>query len=384
MFKDKQIPLETSIKRRSQEIEENSTLKPSDIMNLSQPLDLLSNPIGRRSSNGSISDKLMTLMGSENVQEVNYSEIKCKLRRRRSTVVPYNRVVKLHKETSTSSQKIRKISSQSALRACNRPKPKLMATVMLKEKEDALNSGLIKTPLRESTFITNINDFTDKTLTWVNKTSRRPVCGRRESIVNRCPSIKTNLKGRSKTIIARKINRRAMAPLSYRMNRLFTLHDSSQAEIFCVFILQTYTAELLMQSGISMWISYLLLTLIILITASPEPITWPPNVIWYWYYYEDYILKKAKSLPAPRIGMRLEFYLDQLLSDNVEIHQTKFSFWRVFLKVFLLILISMSLFVFGWLYGKSFIKWWMRLLLFYWKLLKLFWFSALMWQDEKL
>lgn len=263
-IKNEQIPLETGIKRRSQENEEKSTLKACNIMNVSRPLDLLSNPIGKKSSNVSISDKLTTLMGSGNVQEINYSEIKCKLRGRRAGVVPYNRVVKLHKEIPTSSKKIRKISSQSTLRACNRPKPKLMATVMQRENKDTSNSGmespklkhkLIQAPLKKSTVITNINDFPDTT--WVNKTSRQPVCGRKESIVNRCPSIKTNLKTHvsRKAIITNKIKRweekpsTGMAPLPYGMKRLYTLQDRYQLQNYKNFS-QAFTAKPFKQSGI--------------------------------------------------------------------------------------------------------------------------------------
>lgn len=223
--KAEQITLETGFERGSVE-KENSTLKAPG-MNA-----ILSNPIGRRCSNVSISDKVMTLMASGNVQQINFSEMKCKLKAKRASAVSNNRVVKLHKEISTSFQKIKKIDSQSALRASNRPKPKLTATVIERKIKDTLinrRHGQIKAPLSESTFITNINDPPDKS---------PEVCEREESPVKRCPPKKSNLKTTSKTVIAKAIIRReekasiTKAPVTYGRKRPITLQDRYKSQIY--------------------------------------------------------------------------------------------------------------------------------------------------------
>lgn len=211
--------LATGIERRAVD-QENSTLRAPD-MNA-----ILSNSIGRRCSNVSISEKVMTLMSSGNVQQISYSEIKCKLRAKPASVVTNNRVVKLHKEVPTGFQKKKKIDSQSALRASNRPKPKLMAKVIERKMEDTLinrRHGHIKTPLRESTFITNVNDSPDTK-------------SRIEKSPSKQGSKKPNLKTTSKTVNAKIINSRekkpslTKVPVTYERKRPVPLQDKNKLQ----------------------------------------------------------------------------------------------------------------------------------------------------------
>lgn len=111
------------IERRYQEHGETSPLKADGIENALVPVTSPNQPIREISSKGVISDKLMNLMDSENVQKIDYSEIKEKGTLRQFSPMRHNKVVKVDKR-SMGSQNTRKISPQMALRSCNRPMPR--------------------------------------------------------------------------------------------------------------------------------------------------------------------------------------------------------------------------------------------------------------------
>lgn len=152
------------IKRRSQEDRESSTLRADDIVNVLVPFTSPPQPIRKISSKGVISDKLMSLMDSENVQKIDHSEIKGKGTLRQFSTMRHNKVVKMDKR-STSIQKSRKISPQLALRASNRPMPKKTEAVkkpkksecskVIVTKETFSKTKLVKETAKENTITTN-------------------------------------------------------------------------------------------------------------------------------------------------------------------------------------------------------------------------------------
>lgn len=192
------------IKRRSEE-REMSTLKGDDRLNALVPLTAPNQSIRRTSSKGVLSHKLVALMGSENVQEIDYTEVKEKVKEgfKRFSALRPNKVVKVDNR-SMCNQKTRKISPELVLRASNRPMPKL-ATDTYNKKTEKIQPG--------------------NTKKCANEKSCQTFCIENKFIANRDSSIGTNLVS-SGSEVSRNTSRTIVPNETARTDRI--LHSNNK------------------------------------------------------------------------------------------------------------------------------------------------------------